>query len=135
MPGVQRRSAMQDGAQAEQPGAAEAAGADWRALPGMRQRPGAAHGPFRRVRLLLRLSGVQVHQAEPGGRDEVPEVRRRRYRRAQDAFWHDVLRLHALSEVRLHGEWQAGAEEVPGMRIELPDPEDAEVGRVPALPQ
>jgi DNA topoisomerase I len=56
LPGLQRRSAVQDDPQAEPEAAAEAARADGRGLPGVRQAAGAAAGSVRRVCFLLRLS-------------------------------------------------------------------------------
>jgi DNA topoisomerase-1 len=56
-------------------------------------------GSIRRVRLLLGLSEMQVHQAEPDRGPEVPEMRRGRHRRAQGAHGEHLLGLHAVSEV------------------------------------
>ena len=94
LPGLQRRPALQDLPQAEPEAAAEAGhpAAHRRRLPGLRQAAGAAPGRLWRVRLLLRLPQVQVREAEPHRRDEVPQVRHRRHRGAQGAsagniFW------------------------------------------------
>ncbi len=63
---LQRRPAVQDVPQTEPEAAAEAVGAPAhrRRLPAVRQAAGAAPGRLRRVRFLLRISQVQVRQAE-----------------------------------------------------------------------
>ena len=116
LPGLQRRSAVQDVPQAELEATAKAARANRRALPGLRQAAGAASGRVRRVCLLLRISEVQICEAEFDRGDEVSQVRRRRFGRAPRAQGQRLLGLHELSEVRLHVEFEAGGEEVPQMR-------------------
>ena len=65
LPGLQRRPALQDIPQAEPEAAAEAARTHRRRLPGVRQASGAAPGCVWGVCVLLGISEVQVHQAEP----------------------------------------------------------------------
>ena len=133
--GLQRRSALQDLPQAEPEAAAKAARAHRRGLPGVRQAAGAAPGRVRRVRFLLRLSQVQIREAEPDRGDEMPQVRRGRPGRAPSAPGQRLLGLHELSQVRLHVEPEAGSEEMPEVRQPVSRGEDAQVGRLSGVPE
>ena len=113
----------------------EAARADRRALPCMRKAAGAAPGSVRRVRLVLRLSQVQIREAEFDRGDEVPQVRRGRPGRASRAQGQHLLGLHELSQVRLYLQPETGGEEVPQVRQPVSDREDAQVGRLPRMPE
>ncbi len=63
-PGYSEDPPLQDHAQADPETAAESASATGRKLPQVRLTAGAAQRPVWRIRLLQRLSEVQVHQAE-----------------------------------------------------------------------
>ena len=65
----------------------------------------------------------------------MPQVRRGRPGRAQGAAGQCLLGLHELSQVRLHVESEAGGEEVPQVRQPVSGGEDAEVGRLPGVPE
>jgi DNA topoisomerase-1 len=103
VPRLQRGSALQDLPQADQQAAAESgrAAAHRRGLPAVRQAAGVAPGSVWRVCLLLRLSQVQVCEAEHHRGPQVPQVRRGRPGRTQGAPGEHLLGLHQLSEVRL----------------------------------
>ncbi len=105
------------------------------AMSAVWQGTGAAPGSLRRVRFLLGISEVQVCEAEPDRRNEVPEVRRRRSCRTQGPERQHLLGLHQLPEMRLHFELQTGSEEVPQVQEPVSAGEDAQVRSVLVLPQ
>ena len=92
------------------------------------------NGQYGELCELLRLSEMQVHQAELH-RSEVPAVRRRRSGREEGPARECLLWLLELSEVRLYIELQARRSEVPGVRQPLPAGEDVEVRRLSHLPE
>ena len=88
--------------------------------------------PLRRVRRLLRLSEVQVRQAEDHRR-EVPELLGRRDRGAQLKA-RQVLRLQSLSGVRLY-DWGKPMPNMPAVRQSLSGREVAEGRSGRAVPE
>ena len=71
-------------------------------LRGLRRAAVAAPRTVRPVHRMLEVPGVQVHQ-EGNDRREVPEVRRRQAAAATvEEAPDDLLRMHAVSRVRLH---------------------------------
>ncbi len=99
-PGYNEDPPVQDHPQAEPKSAVQAAGTTRGAVPEVRQTASPARRAVRRVHCLLRLPEVQVREAG-SPRRTVPQVRRRNCRSQKPPRRH-LLRLHALSEVRLH---------------------------------
>src|ERR1700749_5030311 len=83
----------------------------------MRQAVSAAQRELRGICLLLGLSEMQVCEAEPDRGAQVSEVRRRGHCGAQGADREYLLGLHAVSEMQLHFESEAGGAEVPAVRF------------------
>src|SRR5579875_1025487 len=102
---------MQDDPEAEPEGSVEAAGAAGGGVPEVRQAAAAAGGAVWRVHRVLGLPEVQVCEAGDPGR-AVPEVRRRCCR-AEEPARRCVLRMHAVSEVRLYEQPEAGGGGLP----------------------
>src|SRR3989441_5612327 len=82
----------------------------------MRRADGDQDGPLRRVPRLHAVSQVQVHAAR-SARHQVSQVRHRRSRRAAHEEGTDVLRLPAVSGLRLFHLEQAGGGGVPELRL------------------
>src|SRR3989449_1829042 len=82
----------------------------------MRRADGDQDGTLRRVPRLHAVSQVQVHAAR-SARHQVSQVRHRRSRRAAHEEGTDVLRLPAVSGLRLFHLEQAGGGGVPELRL------------------
>src|SRR6058998_1986864 len=82
----------------------------------MRRADGDQDGPLRGVPRLHPVSQVQVHAAR-SARHQVSQVRHRRSRRAAHEEGTDVLRLPAVSGLRLFHLEQAGGGGVPELRL------------------
>ena len=98
--GLHGISGLQDHAPSR-PGEEGARHSAGREVPAVRTQPADPARPLRRIRFVQWLSGLQVRQAEPDWR-EVSGVQGWRHRRKEGPPRQFLLRLHQLSQVRVH---------------------------------
>src|SRR5512140_16864 len=100
----------------------------------VRRRYGGQRGEVRRLSGLLELPDMQEYEADIHW-DEVPEVQGGRCHRAEDQAQTDLLRLFALSRLRLCLLGQACCTRMRHMRESVPGPEiQSKPGRISGLP-